>query len=131
MKAERSGEHSYAAECIFCYSALRNLWGPWHSLSTTLPNIFMSMENVNWDPLRGSREGKSFKGDAKDFRVGTESSAVRGFAEVKDWWDSERCCLVWNHCKTYCSFCINPGKGETWQSVRNIIKCITDFIFCH
>lgn len=82
----------------------------------------MSTENVNWDRLRGSREAKSFKGDAKVFHAGMESSAVKGFVEVKDWWDSECCCLVWYYCKTYRSFCITRGKKETPQSVRNFIK---------
>lgn len=60
----------------------------------------MSTENVNWDRLRGSREVESFKGRASASHVGMESSAVKGFVEVKDWWDSERRCLVWYYCKT-------------------------------
>lgn len=88
----------------------------------------MSTENVNWDRLRGSREVKSFKGDAKNIHVGMESSAVKGFVEVKDWWDSECCCLVWYYCKTYRSFRITRGQKKTPLSVRNIIKSFQIFV---
>lgn len=68
----------------------------------------MSTEDVYWGRLRGGREVKSFKGDAKDVHVGMESSAVKGFVEVKDWWDSA---AVWSGIIVRLSVAfISPGE---------------------